>query len=332
MSVTLQEVAKITKSRLVGDPHASVSRVASIQHASHHDLVFCENEKFLEEALASPAAAVIAGEFAEGIDAPKPLLIAKQPRLTFAIASRHLRSGRKPGGFVHPTAIVPPTAVFGRDVLVGAFVVVGEHTVIGDRVCIGAGTCIGSHVKVGNDCEIHSRVTIYHGTTIGNHAVVHAGAVLGSDGFGYVRDEETGRYHQMPQVGHLIIGDRVDIGANVTIDRGGLEDTVIGSGTKIDNLVHVGHNVKLGENVVIAAQTGISGSSTIGSGAILGGQVGIGEHAHLEEGVILGGQSGVLSNKVFRGKGVACFGTPARPLREFLKEQATLSRITREHQ
>jgi UDP-3-O-[3-hydroxymyristoyl] glucosamine N-acyltransferase len=332
MSATLQELAAQINARLVGDPNIKVSQVSSIPLASHHAVVFCENEKFLDEALASSAAAVITGEFAEILNAPKPLLIAKQPRLAFALAARKLRSGRKPGGFVHPTAIIPPTAGFGKDVLVGAFVVLGDHTVIGDRVCIGAGTCIGSHVVVGSDCEIHSRVTIYHGTTIGNHAVIHAGAVLGSDGFGYVRDEDTGRYHQMPQIGRLIIGDHVDIGANVTIDRGGLEDTVIGPGSKIDNLVHMGHNVKLGENVVIAAQTGISGSSTIGSGAVLGGQVGIGEHAHLEEGVILGGQSGVLSNKVFRGKGVACFGTPAKPLREFLKEQATLSRITREQQ
>jgi UDP-3-O-[3-hydroxymyristoyl] glucosamine N-acyltransferase len=332
MSATLKELVAVTKTRLVGDPRITVACVASIQRASDHDVVFCENEKFLGDAFASRAAAVITGEFAlNGANAPKPLLISKQPRLAFALAARHLRLGRRPGGIVHHTAIVPPTAVFGADVVVGAYVVMGDHVTIGDRVCIGAGTCIGSHVTIGNDCELHSRVTIYHGTTIGSHAVVHAGAVLGSEGFGYVRDEESGRYYQMPQIGRLIIGDHVDIGANVTIDRGGLEDTVIGSGTKLDNLVHVGHNVKLGENVVIAAQTGISGSSSVGTGAILGGQVGIGEHAHLEEGVILGGQSGVLSNKVFRGKGVACFGTPARPLREFLKEQATLSRIAREH-
>ena len=333
MSATLQELAGITNARLVGDPQTRISCVANIQRATGHDLVFCESEKFLGDAFSSPAAAVVVGEFAaEATDAPKPFLIAKQPRLAFALAARHLRSARRPGGIVHPTAIVPPTVVFGKDVIVGAHVVFGEHVIVGDRVCIGAGVCLGSHVTIGDDCEIHSRVTVYHGTTIGRYAVIHAGAVLGSDGFGYVRDEDTGRYHQMPQIGRLIIGDHVDIGANVTIDRGGLEDTVIGSGTKLDNLVHIGHNVTLGENVVIAAQTGISGSSSVGTGAILGGQVGIGEHAQLEEGVILGGQSGVLSNKVFRGKGVACFGTPARPLREFLKEQATLSRITREHQ
>jgi UDP-3-O-[3-hydroxymyristoyl] glucosamine N-acyltransferase len=332
MSATLQEIAAVTKARLVGDPQTKVSCVASIQRASHSSLIYCESEQFLAEALASSAAAVLAGEFAASSDPHKPLLLAKQPRLAFAQAAKLLRKPRRRGGFVHPTAIVPPTAIFGEDVVIGAYVVIGEHAAIGDRVLIGAGACIGSNVLIGHDCEIHSRVTIYHSTILGSHTIVHAGAVLGADGFGYVRDEETGRYHQMPQIGGLIIGDYVEIGANVTIDRGGLEDTVIGSGTKIDNLVHIGHNVKLGENVVIAAQTGISGSSSVGTGAILGGQVGIGEHAHLEEGVILGGQSGVLSNKVFRGKGIACFGTPARPLREFLKEQATLSRIARTHE
>lgn len=326
MSATLQELAVVTKSRVVGDAQVKVSCVAGIQRATERDLVFCESEKFLEEALSSRAAAVIAGEFAVEANVHKPLLIANQPRLAFALAARHLRAGRRPGGVVHHTAIVSPTAVFGDDVVLGAYVVVGEHVTLGNRVCVSAGVCIGSNVRIGDNCEIQSRVTICHGTTIGSHVVIHSGAVLGSDGFGYVRDQETGRYHQMPQIGDLIIGDHVDIGANVTIDRGGLEDTVIGSGTKLDNLVHIGHNVKIGENVVIAAQTGISGSSTIGTGSILGGQVGIGEHAHLEDGTILGGQSGILSNKIFREKEPA-FGTPARTLRKFLKEQAALSRI-----
>ena len=328
MSATLQKLADYTGSSLIGDSTVVVCSVANLHHATARDLVFCEDEKLLNDAFASPAAAVVAGEFASASEAPKPVLIAQQPRLAFARAAKLLRSHRRPGGIVHHSAIVPPTVVFGRDVIVGAYVVFGEHVHVGDRVCIGAGTCIGSDVTIGSDCEIHSRVTIYHGTRIGSHVTVHAGAVLGSDGFGYVRDKETGHYHQMPQIGRLIIGDHVDIGANVTIDRGGLEDTVIGSGTKLDNLVHVGHNVTIGEDVVIAAQTGISGSTTIGSRSIIGGQVGIGEHARLEEGSVLGGQSGILSNKLFREEG-PCFGTPAKPLKDFLREQATLSRLAR---
>jgi UDP-3-O-[3-hydroxymyristoyl] glucosamine N-acyltransferase len=326
MSATLQEIATAIHARVIGDPKVEANGVCAIAHASRHDLVFCEDEKFLSDALACSAAAVIAGEFAANQTPTKPLLIAKQPRLAFALAARKLKTKRRTGGIVHSTAIIPSTAVFGENVVVGAYVVIGEHACIGDRVTIGAGCSVGSNVIIGHDSHLHARVTIYNGTQIGSHCIIQAGAVLGADGFGYVRDQETGEYHQMPQIGRLIVGDNVEIGANTTIDRGGLEDTVIGSGTKLDNLVHIGHNCTLGENVVIAAQTGISGSSSVGSGAIIGGQVGIGEHAQLEAGTILGGQSGVLSNKIFREKG-PCFGTPARPLREFLAEQAALGRI-----
>jgi UDP-3-O-[3-hydroxymyristoyl] glucosamine N-acyltransferase len=153
--------------------------------------------------------------------------------------------------------------------------------------------------------------------------------VLGSDGFGYVRDRKTGRYEKFPQVGRLVIEDDVEIGANATVDRGALDETRIRRGAKIDNLVHIGHNCQIGEDVVIAAQTGLSGSIVVENGAILGGQVGIGEHATIGEGVMLGGQGGVLPNKILRGKGVAFWGTPAQPLREYLKQLATLARLAK---
>jgi len=168
-----------------------------------------------------------------------------------------------------------------------------------------------------------------HGCKFGARVIVHAGAVLGSDGFGYVRDRKTGHYEKFPQVGCLVIEDDVEIGANSTIDRGALDETRICHGAKIDNLVHIGHNCHIGEDVVIAAQTGLSGSIVIEKGVILGGQVGIGEHARIEEGVMLGGQGGVLPNKVLRGKGVAFWGTPAQPLREYLKQLATLARLAK---
>ncbi len=186
---------------------------------------------------------------------------------------------------------------------------------------------MGAGVVIGEDCETYPRVVMYPGTTVGKRVIVHAGAVLGSDGFGFVRDEVNGRYVKFPQIGELIIGDDVEIGANCTIDRGALEKTIIGSGTKLDNLVHVGHNTIIGENIVIAAQTGISGSVTIESGSVIGGQVGIGDHATVESGVILGSGSGVLSHKTVRGKGVVFWGRPARPLKEYLKSLAVLARL-----
>jgi UDP-3-O-[3-hydroxymyristoyl] glucosamine N-acyltransferase len=182
---------------------------------------------------------------------------------------------------------------------------------------------------MGADCDLYPSVTIYPGVRLGNRVIVHSGAVLGSDGFGYVRDPETGRYEKFPQVGRLEIDDDVEIGANSTIDRGALDTTRIQRGAKIDNLVHIGHNCKIGENVIIAAQTGLSGSVIVEQNAVLGGQVGVAEHARIEEGVMLGGQTGVLPNKILKGKGIAFWGTPARPLREYLKELALLARLAR---
>jgi UDP-3-O-[3-hydroxymyristoyl] glucosamine N-acyltransferase len=187
---------------------------------------------------------------------------------------------------------------------------------------------IGANAIIGHDCELYPNVTVYPGVHLGNHVFVHSGAVLGSDGFGYVRDEKTGRYEKFPQVGRLEIEDDVEIGANSTIDRGALDVTRIRRGTKIDNLVHVGHNVQIGEDVVIAAQTGLSGSAVIENNVVVGGQVGIADHVRIEAGAILGAQSGIPSKKIIRGNGVF-WGTPARPIREYLKELAVLARLAK---
>lgn len=334
MKRSLLSVAQSLQAHLVGDGAVEVSGIASIALATSADLVFVEDEKSLLPALESLAAAVIVGEFpkaesAKGKAGSKPLLIAKNPKLAFARAARLLYSppDRQPGA--DPSAVVHASARLGTDVSVAARAVIGEKVEIGERTWIGAGTVIGVGVSVGSDCEIYPNVTIYPGARLGDRVIVHAGAVLGADGFGYVRDRATGHYEKFPQVGRLEIGDDVEIGANSTIDRGALEVTRIGRGAKIDNLVHIGHNCQIGEDVVIAAQTGLSGSIVIEKNVILGGQVGIGEHARIEEGVMLGGQGGVLPNKVLRGKGVAFWGTPARPVREYLKQLAALARIAR---
>ena len=221
------------------------------------------------------------------------------------------------------------SAQLANNVTVEERVVIGEDAHIGESTRIGAGSVIGARVSIGCNCDLYPNVTIYPGVRLGDRVIVHAGAVLGSDGFGYVRDQATGRYEKFPQIGRLEIEDDVEIGANTTIDRGALDVTRIGRGAKIDNLVHIGHNCQIGEDVVIAAQTGLSGSITIEKNVVLGGQVGIGEHARIEEGVMLGGQGGVLPNKVLRGKGIAFWGTPAKPVREYLKGLAVLARLAR---
>ena len=252
-----------------------------------------------------------------------------QPRLAFARAAQLLYAPPILSSGIHGSAVVHSSARLGKDVSVAEQAVIGPGAEIGERSRIGAGCVIGANVHIGQDCRLFPNVTVYDRTRLGDRVTVHGGAVLGSDGFGYARDSDTGRYEKFPQIGHLEIEDDVEIGANATIDRGALEVTRVGRGAKIDNLVHIGHNCQIGENVVIAAQAGLSGSIVVEKDVILGGQVGIGEHARIEEGVMLGGQGGVLPNKILRGKGIAFWGTPARPLREYLRQLATLARLSK---
>jgi UDP-3-O-[3-hydroxymyristoyl] glucosamine N-acyltransferase len=327
MRRSLREVSEAISAQLVGDGNIHVSGVASLDAAGEEDLVFVDDAKRLESAWRSRARAMIVGKFTEVRSPAKALLISEQPKLAFARAAEFLRSRDAHQGSVHPTAVVSASARMAAGVVIEERVVVAEHAEIGESTRISAGCVIGRGVKIGGACEIYPNVTIYAGTTTGNRVIVHAGAVLGSDGFGYVRDGKTGRYEKFPQVGRLVIEDDVEIGANATIDRGALDETRIRRGVKIDNLVHVGHNCTIGEDVVIAAQTGISGSVVIENGVVCGGQVGIADHVRICEGVIVGAQGGIPSNKILRGKGVVFWGTPARPIREYLKQLAVLARL-----
>jgi UDP-3-O-[3-hydroxymyristoyl] glucosamine N-acyltransferase len=329
MNRTVRAVSESVNASLVGDGEIVLTGVSSVRNAKSGDLVFVETKKDLRAALESAASAVLAGEFAAQEKSSKPLLISSQPRLAFTRAARSLRPVTGDASGTHPSAVIHASARLGAGVVVEARAVVEEGVGIGEGTRIGAGTVVGAHVSIGRDCFFHPQVTIYPGAKIGDRVIVHAGAVLGSDGFGYVRDKTTGRYEKFPQIGRLEIGDDVEVGANSTIDRGALEATRIGRGTKIDNLVHIGHNCQIGEDVIMAAQAGLSGSVTLGKNVLLGGQVGIGEHARLGEGVMLGGQGGVLPNKLLRGKGVAFWGTPAQPVREYLKQLATLARLAK---
>ena len=329
MEHTVRDLAGKLSCRFLGDGAVTVSRVSSLQSAGAEALVFVDDAKYLAESLASAAGAIIAGEFAADSGSSKPILISPQPRLTFARAAKILYSDANQEQGIHASAVVPRTAKLGRNVAIAARAVLGEHVRIGDETTIGAGAVIGDRAEIGNQSRIDAQVTIYPGTILGDRVVVQAGAVLGSEGFGYVRDQETGHYEQFPQVGRLVIEDDVEVGANSTIDRGALDETRIRRGTKIDNLVHIGHNVHIGQDVVMAAQVGLSGSVTVADNVIMGGQVGIGDHARIEEGAILGGQCGILPRKILRGKGVVFWGTPAHPLREYLRELAFLARAAK---
>jgi UDP-3-O-[3-hydroxymyristoyl] glucosamine N-acyltransferase len=324
----IASIAEKVGGRVVGNGELEVTRVASLGAASSSDLSFVEDPKFVEPAAKCSAGALIVAEGMEKELAGKTLIVVKNPRLAFAKAGAELLRTQKQSGKIDASAVVDERAQIGEGVDIGALAYIGPHVRVGRRTVIGPGCMLLGETEIGEECELVARVTVYPQTKIGNRVTVHAGAVLGSDGFGFVPDE-AGRFHKFPQIGRLEIGDDVEIGANTTIDRGALEATVIANGVKLDNLVHVGHNVKVGENVVSAAQTGISGSSVVEKNVLIGGQVGIADHVTIEEGAILGAQAGIPSNKVIRGKGVVFWGTPARPIREYLKELAALTRLVK---
>lgn len=325
----VEEIAVSIGAQWRGNKDTEIVRVSSPAQADAGSIVFAEDEGALGQALASTAAAfLLTEELAQKAGEERALLVMRQPRLGFARAAQLLRA-REPALGVHPTAVLGANVFLGEDVSVGAYAVIEAGAEIGSGTNIGAGAVIGAEVHIGNQCRIYPRVVLYPGVTLGNRVVVHAGAVLGADGFGYVRDAATGEYLQFPQQGTLVIEDDVEIGANSTVDRGALEETRVARGVKLDNLVHVGHNVSIGKNVVIAAQTGVSGSSVIGEDAIVGGQVGIADHVEIGEKVILGAQAGIPSRKKLRGPGIVFWGTPARPIKDYLKELAALARLSR---
>jgi UDP-3-O-[3-hydroxymyristoyl] glucosamine N-acyltransferase len=225
---------------------------------------------------------------------------------------------------IHATAVVASLARVGKGVSIGPYAVIGEDAHIGEGTQIGAHCVIGAGCWIGEKCRIHPRVTLYAGVRIGHRVEIHAGTVIGADGFGYAYGD--GRYWKFPQVGIVEIGDDVEVGANATIDRGSLDDTRIGEGVKLDNLVHVGHNVQIGAHTVIAAQTGISGSSSLGHHVVVGGQVGIADHCTLEDGAIAGAQAGIPTGKTIRA-GQTVWGTPAREIGKFKEAYAWYARL-----
>jgi UDP-3-O-[3-hydroxymyristoyl] glucosamine N-acyltransferase len=333
-AMTLGELIEALGGELAqGRPEQAVLGVGSVAAAGAADLVFAEDAASLTEGLKSDAGAVVVRgglgvEYGEG----KSVVETRQPRLWFAQAGKLLKPVPDSAG-VHRSASIGADVELGPEVTVGACAVVEDGARIGKGTRIEAGAIVGRGVVIGEGCRIYPRAVLYSGTTLGNRVVVQAGVVLGADGFGYVRDSASGAYTQFPQRGTLVIEDDVEIGANSTIDRGALEETRIRRGTKIDNLVHVGHNCDIGEDVILVALTGVSGSSSVGKGAVIAGQVGIGDHAHVGPGVILGGQAGVLSGKTVTNEGLkpgtVLWGTPARPLKQVLRELAVVSRLAK---
>lgn len=295
-------------------PDAEVSGIASIEDAKPGQVTFLSNPRYVALARETKAAAVIAKAPVSG--AKCAFLLSPNPYYAFACALElfHPRERRPPG--ISPAASIHPGATLGKDVSIGPFCVVEEGADIGDRTALVANVYVGKGASVGEDGLIHPHVTLYHGVRIGKRAILHSGCVIGGDGFGFAPSE--GGYRKILQVGTVEIGDDVEIGANTTIDRAALGVTRIGRGTKLDNLIQVGHNCVIGEDTVIAAQTGISGSCRIGSRVMIGGQAGLAGHLEVGDGVMLGAKTGVASS-ISAKDGAAWSGVPAMPHKTWLR-------------
>lgn len=325
---TVAELAALVGGQVVGDAGSFVRRVSSIGAAGEGELAFVEDEKLFDAARACRASCVIAPEGAAGkLEGFGGVIIeVSRPKLAFALAAEVLHPPQKLPARIHPKADVAEGARLGEGVYVGAGAVVGEGVSLGEGTQVHPNCVVGQGVTVGRDCVLRPNVVLYDGVTLGDRVVLHAGVVVGADGFGYVRDG-AGVYHKFPQVGTVVIEDDVEVGAHTCIDRGALGVTRVGKGSKIDNLVQVGHNVEIGERVVIASQTGISGSTVIESDAVIGGQVGFGDHARVQSGAVIGSQAGVLPGKIVR-PGV-WWGTPVQPLEEYKRLNALWGRLPR---
>jgi UDP-3-O-[3-hydroxymyristoyl] glucosamine N-acyltransferase len=318
----VDQIAKLVNGQVQGEASREITGVASLDSAVPTDIAFAADRAALERLSCSHAGCVLVP--CDAVITELTVVTVAAPKLAFIRVASALRPRTPAMSGVHPTAVVAPDAILGPDVSAGPFVAIAEGARVGARTELGTGVEIGRGARIGEDCILHPRTVVCPGARIGDRVVLHAGVVVGGDGFGYVLAE--GRQWKFPQLGGVVIEDDVEIGCNTTIDRGSLGVTVIGEGAKIDNLVQIAHNVRIGKHCVIAAQTGVSGSVEVGDYAVIGGQVGIGDHVVIEGGAQIGSKGGILPGKIVR-KGSVVWGIPARPLNVFKRQYAHLSRL-----
>jgi len=322
MVLKLAEIAARVGGEVVGNGELEITGVAKIEEAKEGEITFLANRKYAKFLEHTGASAIIVPEDISKVPG-KSLLRTKNPYFTF-LKTVTLFYPPKPllEKGIHKTAIIGEGAKLGKDISIGPHVVIGKKCKIGDRTILMPGVVIGDNVTVGNDCLVHANVCLREKVVIGDRVILHNGVVVGSDGFGFALEE--GKYYKIPQVGTVIIEDDVEIGANSTIDRATLGETRIKKGAKLDNLIQVGHNCIIGENTVIAAQTGLSGSTKIGKGVRVGGQVGFAGHMEIGDGAAVGAQAGVTKSIP---PGVMVSGYPARPHREELRIEAVMQQL-----
>jgi UDP-3-O-[3-hydroxymyristoyl] glucosamine N-acyltransferase len=323
---TVEELAAFLGDAFLGNGRIVIERVASFESAESGTVAFVDSPKSLEKVRGCSASCLIVSDAAgarEVLPEVPAFIESSQPKLAFAKVARLLHPPKRREPFVHSTAAIAAGADIDLTVFVGPHVAIGERTRVAGGTRLEAGVVIGDHVTVGRDCVLHPGVILYDDVTIGDRVILHAGVCIGADGFGYVRDDMD--YHKFPQRGTVVIEDDVELGAHTCVDRAALGQTRIGRGTKIDNLVHVGHNCDIGARVIIAAQTGISGSVIIEDDVVIGGQVGFGDHIRVQTGAVIGSKAGILPGKIVR-PGV-WWGIPIQPLNEYKRMNAHLGRL-----
>jgi UDP-3-O-[3-hydroxymyristoyl] glucosamine N-acyltransferase len=316
----LKDFAEIVKGVIQGNPEIEITGVSGITDAHEGDITFVSSAKYLRQACESKASCIIVKELVRDIKASQ--LIISNPYFAFAKAIECFYPGLTFQTGISEKAVISGRVQFGKGVSVYPCAYLSDNISIGDGTVILPGVFIGEKTEIGKHCIIHPNVVIREGVTIGDRVIIHSGTVIGSDGYGYTF--EKGEHYKIPQVGGVIIEDDVEIGSNVSIDRATLGNTVIGRGTKIDNLVQIAHNVKIGEKSMIIAQVGISGSSEIGSFVTLAGQVGVADHTTIESGTMIGAQSGIIPGHIKKG---VYTGTPAMPHRDWLRAQALFAKL-----
>ena len=313
MELTLSEIAKHLDGDVVGDSSCLISGVSEIQSAEPNTITFLGNPMYQKYLKNTNAAAILVAD-------PSLLnggngIVVGNPQLAMARTLALFTNEKEIDPTIHPKAVIAKNAQIGDKVNIDANVIIEGKVRIGDRSSIGANTVIGSNTALGEDCSIASNVSIYEGIILGNNVTVHSGTVIGSDGFGYIPVDDS--HEKIPQTGNVVIGDHVEIGSNCSIDRATIGSTIISEMTKIDNLVHIAHNVKIGENCIIAGQVGFAGSSTLGNNVMIGGQAGISGHLKIGNNVKIGGGSGVIKNIPDNSK---VMGYPAKDLKNFIRE------------
>ncbi|HNW44102.1 MAG TPA: UDP-3-O-(3-hydroxymyristoyl)glucosamine N-acyltransferase [Elusimicrobiales bacterium] len=329
-NLTAADIAKLAGGQLRGDAGLLINGAAPLETAGPGDLAFLADAAMTAAALASKAGCLLAPEGTlEALkDFPGALILTKNPKYAFMLALRQVEKKMRPlpAQGVHPSASVAPTAILGHGSHIGAFAVIEEGAVIGTGAVIGAQCYVGRNAKVGSNSRLYPGVKLMDACELGAEVILHAGVVIGADGYGYISPE--GRHEKIPQLGRVLIEDRVEIGANSTIDRAALAVTVIGSGTKIDNLVHIAHNVRIGRNCLIMALTGIAGSSAIGDGVIIAGHSAVSDHLTIGDNTVIMGKTGVMRSL---GPNQLVFGHLARPRLEAMKIEVLLGKLPEMH-